>query len=245
MFVTREQVYDSRDEQYYQLLEQKGYKKSELVRTKLINPAFLGGPRWPDLRQSHVSLINKELGQVIIVSDGLSDPFPQDELEVAELPDDFENTGFGYEVFLEGRFQDINRFIGPEWVYQWEAHLVDYLSQVLANQVQICLISLLNKNNGVMSIEVNKEHISGIPEELLLDGELGVLLMLGEYLPKVKLVTGIVHYVAIKVLSVDQFKTLKECKFSDNGRETLLEKFIKTKEYHLNNGLDHNPCLVE
>ena len=40
----------------------------------IINPAFMGGPRWPALRQAF-RVVRRPNGNVIIASDGLSDPF--------------------------------------------------------------------------------------------------------------------------------------------------------------------------
>ena len=45
-----------------------------LVLSHLINPALNGGPKWPALRQSF-RLIRRPNGNVLLVSDGLSDPF--------------------------------------------------------------------------------------------------------------------------------------------------------------------------
>lgn len=45
-----------------------------LVLSHLINPALNGGPKWPALRQSF-RLIRRPNGNVMLVSDGLSDPF--------------------------------------------------------------------------------------------------------------------------------------------------------------------------
>ncbi len=60
------------------------------VLAPLINPSFLGGPMWPNLRQAW-----RVIGQgtnTILISDGLSDPF-SDEPET--------NAGFGIEVLAE------------------------------------------------------------------------------------------------------------------------------------------------
>lgn len=56
----------------------------------LVNPAFVGGPMWPDLRQAWRVIHNGT--STIIMSDGLSDPFSDDSEP---------NTGFGLEVHVE------------------------------------------------------------------------------------------------------------------------------------------------
>jgi hypothetical protein len=56
--------------------------------THLINPALMGGPRWPALREAF--RVARNAGQTLVASDGLSDPFddgPKDE------------NGFGLEIY--------------------------------------------------------------------------------------------------------------------------------------------------
>lgn len=60
------------------------------VLTPLINPSFMGGPQWPDLRQAW--RVIRRGTSTLIMSDGLSDPFP----EVAEP-----NHGFALEILAE------------------------------------------------------------------------------------------------------------------------------------------------
>jgi hypothetical protein len=60
------------------------------VLAPLMNPTFMGGPPWPDLRQAW-RVIAREKG-TLIISDGLSDPFSE-EVEP--------NAGFGIEVLAE------------------------------------------------------------------------------------------------------------------------------------------------
>lgn len=43
------------------------------VLTHIINPAFMGGPAWPSLRQAFMKIDTSE--GTIIASDGLSDPY--------------------------------------------------------------------------------------------------------------------------------------------------------------------------
>lgn len=60
------------------------------VLAPLINPSFMGGPQWPDLREAW--RVIRRGTSTIILSDGLADPFP----EVAEP-----NHGFALEVLVE------------------------------------------------------------------------------------------------------------------------------------------------
>lgn len=47
------------------------------VLTHLVNPAFMGGPKWPALRQAY--RIVRRPGGVLVASDGLSEPFDDEE----------------------------------------------------------------------------------------------------------------------------------------------------------------------
>jgi len=75
------------------------------VIAHIINPAFMGGPRWPALRQAF-SVIRRD-GSTIVISNGLSDPFE----DVEEL-----NTGFRIEIYaetkekIEGNISDSSLF---------------------------------------------------------------------------------------------------------------------------------------
>jgi hypothetical protein len=60
------------------------------VLAPLINPTFMGGPTWPDLRQAW--RVIRRGKNTIVMSDGLSDPFSDD---------DAPNVGFGLEVLGE------------------------------------------------------------------------------------------------------------------------------------------------
>ena len=52
-----------------------------LVLSHLVNPALIGGPRWPAMRQAF-RVVRRPNGNVIIASDGLSDPF--DDISLGE-----------------------------------------------------------------------------------------------------------------------------------------------------------------
>jgi len=56
------------------------------VITHLLNPTFMGGPRWPAMRQAY--RVARAGTETLIASDGLSDPF-----------EDGSRNGFGLEIF--------------------------------------------------------------------------------------------------------------------------------------------------
>src|SRR5262245_46697018 len=87
-----------------------------LVLAPLMNPTFLGGPRWPALRQAW-RVVN-DGRRTAIVSDGLSDPFDDR---------DEQNTGLGLEFV--GETEDPL----PDPIHQgWLFHIVYEVSQQAA-----------------------------------------------------------------------------------------------------------------
>jgi hypothetical protein len=83
----------------------------------LINPAFMGGPMWPDLRQAW--RVVRTASSTIVLSDGLSDPFSDD---------DPPNAGFGIEVLAES-----SDTMPPEIQGSWLFDLVYGVSQQCAH----------------------------------------------------------------------------------------------------------------
>jgi hypothetical protein len=88
------------------------------VIAPLINPTFMGGPRWPALRQAWQ--VVRRPASTIIVSDGLSDPFD----------DDLTPLGFQVEVCVETdeRFEDLTRA-----AHSWLFALVNQAAQLVAS----------------------------------------------------------------------------------------------------------------
>src|SRR5258708_39031146 len=78
-------TYDGRD----RFVNSLGVVKPDVL-APLINPSFMGGPMWPNLRQAW--RVVRRGANTIVMSDGLSDPF-SDETDP--------NTGFGIEVLAE------------------------------------------------------------------------------------------------------------------------------------------------
>jgi len=105
----------------------------------LINPAFMGGPRWPSLRQAFIMV--RRLSTTIVASDGLSDPFDEPD---ESAPSDSGN-GFGVEFYVEspGPLADVNN--------SWQFDLVYQVSQMAADRGN--LRSALTKH-GYLTSEV-------------------------------------------------------------------------------------------
>jgi hypothetical protein len=64
------------------------------VMAHIINPAFMGGPAWPAMRQAFMTIHAPE--RTILASDGLSDPYGDMETNTANAP----YNGFGLEVYV-------------------------------------------------------------------------------------------------------------------------------------------------
>ena len=82
----------------------------------LVNPAFMGGPRWPALRQSFITV--RKNSSTIIASDGLSDPFDDSDEKA-----DKTRNGFGLEFYVETP-GDLDPVIGS-----WQFQLLWQMSQ--------------------------------------------------------------------------------------------------------------------
>lgn len=125
------------------------------VLAPLINPEFMGGPAWPDMRQAW-SVIRRP-GSILILSDGLSDPFP----EVAEP-----NAGFGLEVLVESH-DALPQDLQSSWLFD----LANQVSQQCADHGGIREIV---ERLGVVSLELPMNH--ELPGMLNKNGMAGVLL---------------------------------------------------------------------
>jgi len=99
-------TYAARDACLRQLGEVDPY-----VLGHLINPAFMGGPKWPNLRQAMRVIRNGS--HTFVVSDGLADPFE-------ENPEP--NVGFGVEVLVETS-DPIEGSVQNDWPF-WLAYNV-------------------------------------------------------------------------------------------------------------------------
>ena len=56
-----------------------------LVLSHLVSPTLSGGPKWPALRQAF-RLVRRPNGNIILASDGLSDPFDDITLGTSSIP---------------------------------------------------------------------------------------------------------------------------------------------------------------
>lgn len=132
------------------------------VLAPLVNPAFMGGPRWPSLRQAWRVIRRAE--SILIASDGLSDPFEDDD-------DVFVPRGHLLEVCIEA---PLAAFDGNPVQQSW---LFDAIYQVSQNVADHGSIDLLVQRHGSVSMVLDvRDAPAGLEDG---DEQVGVLLSQG------------------------------------------------------------------
>jgi hypothetical protein len=132
------------------------------VITHLLNPAFMGGPVWPSVRQAFV-VVETPSG-TILASDGLSDPYS----DFDENQDNQGYNGVGCEFYIEsneklGSFDQIKS--------SWQFSVVYQAAQLAAGNPNIA--SIIEENTYV-STEL---YHCTVPDSFLNEhGRVGVLL---------------------------------------------------------------------
>jgi hypothetical protein len=183
------------------------------VFAPLMNSAFRGGPRWPDLRQAFRVIRHGD--STIVVSDGLSDPFDDQEEP---------NVGFGLEVVGETTDPMPPGTVQNDWLF-WTVY--DVAQQVAGHGGVRDLIDEL----GVLSMEILARFG---PEELVTpEGRLGLLLGLRppEWPAEWQLPAGTVKILTVKVLHPSELAVAVEQEAA--GRHRLQELFAADGSYHV------------
>jgi hypothetical protein len=179
----------------------------------LVNPHFMGGPRWPSLRQGWRRIFRGE--NTILISEGLSDPF-----DVQSEP----NLGFGLEVLLETS-DPIDEQVPASWPFR----VVYEVSQLCANNGQIR--EILDEITFV-STEFPAFHpaLKEITDER---ERFGILLGIPSptYPTIFKVPAGEVRVATIKLLTPTEFSLVMEKR--EEGRQQLAELFAQTGSHHL------------
>jgi hypothetical protein len=128
------------------------------VYAPLINPAFSGGPRWPDLRQSYLG-VKRTNGYAILASDGLSDRFD------SNIPGLARRAGFGLELYIQTPPKT------PTRPGAWPLKVLNAMAQNAADMGD--LIERIAQHQ-FLSTEL---FVKDAPGDWLIDGErIGVLL---------------------------------------------------------------------
>ncbi|VTT97360.1 Uncharacterized protein OS=Xanthomonas perforans 91-118 GN=XPE_2373 PE=4 SV=1 [Gemmataceae bacterium] len=202
-----QRTYEARDGYLRQLGE-----VDPLVLTHIINPAFTGGPRWPDLRQAMRVVRNGN--RTIVVSDGLADPFD-------DQPEP--NVGFGIEVLLETS-DPIEGSIQNDWPF-WIAY--DVAQQAARHGGFRELIDEL----GVLSMDLQCRF--GPSELATAEGRIGVLLGVHgpDFPAEWSFPAGVVKIVTVKVLHPSELAVAAN--EGDAGRKRLCDLFTANGTFHV------------
>lgn len=181
------------------------------VLAPLMNPAFMGGPMWPDLRQAW-RVIHRG-NNTVIMSDGLSDPFSDEPAP---------NVGFGLEVLAETS-DPVAEPVPASWLFD----LVYQVSQQCAAHGGVRdLIDEL----GLLSLELPSSD--PLRELETVNGTVGVLL--GVELPEISMMfalpAGSVRLVSAKLLWPSELEYARSQ--GDAGRRELADRFAADGTYH-------------
>lgn len=201
-----EQTYSARD----QFVNGLGSADPDVL-APLINPSFMGGPMWPDLRQAW--RVVRSSGTAIVLSDGLSDPFSDD---------DDPNVGFGIEIVAES----------PDAMpaQMRESWLFDLVYQVSQQCAAHGGVGDLIEELGMISLELPVSD--ALKDVATSDDGAGVLLgVASPNLPQtVTLPGGVVRLITAKLLWPSELE--HAATHGKKGRENLAKKFAADGTHH-------------
>lgn len=183
--------------------------------TFMINPAFAGMPKWPDLRQSY-SVVHLENGHTIIATDGLSDPFG-----AGHTHQDQAKNGFGMELYVEIEEPFDMATAGSKWWFQLlyqESLQVAYHGTIL---------DTLDKYDDILSSELY--DVTDLPEDRKNQGRAPVMLGVpSERVPRqVEGPLGPIRFVSLTLLTLDELQ--HAIGDAANGRRYIADEL--TKQY--------------
>ncbi|MDH5324250.1 MAG: hypothetical protein OEZ68_20545 [Gammaproteobacteria bacterium] len=198
---------DARDRLYSSI----GEVEPEVI-THIINPAFLGGPAWPAMRQAF-SVIHRG-SNTIVVSNGLADPFDNV---------DEENSGFGIEIYAETK-EPIEVDISKSDIFK----LVFATAQQAAHSGQMA--NLLNQYK-IITMELYAEDC-GLYEYQTENGMVGIMIGIEHPdLPgKVDFPGGEVILATVQILTPSELDYVAQARAK--GRNRLHASFKSSGIYH-------------
>jgi Suppressor of fused protein (SUFU) len=182
------------------------------VIAHIINPAFMGGPAWPALRQAF-SVVHRG-NNTIVISNGLSDPF--DDVEE-------KNSGFGIEIYAETK-ERIEGFVAESSLFklvyaiaQQAAHsgqMADFVRKYEVITMELyandCRLHEYQNENGMVGIIIGVEH-PDIPKKL-------------------DFPSGEVTLATVQILTPEELHYVAEARAE--GRNNLHEKLKASGIYH-------------
>ena len=188
------------------------------VLAPLLNPAFAGGPRWPSLRQAW--RVIRRADTVIIASDGLSDPFEDDD-------DVFVPRGHLLEVCIEA---PLTAFDGDPVQASWLFDVIEQVSQNVAGHGSIDL--LLQRHGSVSMVLDVQDAPAGLEDD---KEQVGVLLHQGAGSIPASFDTpyGEVLLLTITVLQPAELAHISEAEDKAQSRRVLLAALAASPTAHL------------
>ncbi|MGK5055385.1 hypothetical protein ACQ4WY_00435 [Janthinobacterium sp. LB2P49] len=197
------------------------------VLAPLVNPAFMGGPRWPSLRQAW--RVIRRADSMLIASDGLSDPFEDDD-------DVFVPRGHLLEVCIEA---PLSAFDGQEVARSW---LFDLVYQVSQNVADHGSIDLLMQRHGSVSMVLDVQHApEGLEDE---NEQVGVLLAQGAATipPSFATPYGEVMLLTATVLQLAELAYISEAEDKAQSRRDLAAALAASPTGHLS--VPRRPAVI-
>lgn len=180
------------------------------VIAHVINPAFMGGPMWPSVRQAFITVRTPE--RTILASDGLSDPYDNMESVGANAA----YNGFGLEVYT------VAEVLAVPVQQTWQFQLVYQAAQLMADAGNV--VTLLNDMTWITT----EFYDVDVPAEFKnAEGRVGAILGLTDDMvpASVKLTLEDVKMVNVKLLTLAElnYVTLNGAE----GRNKLAELLMK------------------
>ncbi|GAA5024132.1 hypothetical protein GCM10011506_07530 [Marivirga lumbricoides] len=185
----------------------------------MINPSFMGGPRWPCLRQAHIGVQLHD--KIIISSDGLSDPY--DDYDANTENQSYNGIGIELYAISENKYNNIQEIIDS-----WEFNILRQVSSMAASNPNI---SYMLNDYGYISSTINGIDL---PSKFLgVNGETGVLLGLktNEVLDKIKLSIEEISLVNVAILTKRELDYIIEN--GAKGRTEVANKLTEQGYYKL------------
>ncbi|PTL75918.1 imm11 family protein [Vitiosangium sp. GDMCC 1.1324] len=182
----------------------------ELEETAIV-PIVPGGPAWPGHRQAW-RVIHRAERRLLLVTDGLSDPFPGHEAP---------SVGFGLELAIET--DDAVKDVKGSWVFL----ILQRVANEVAEHERVRKAAL----TGQLTMEVSGK---GMPKSLVTgEGRVGVLLGLESHTLPGHFTTpcGEVRLVTVKALLPSELAY--RVAHGKKGRDELARRFAESGEEHL------------
>jgi len=178
------------------------------VLTHLINPMFMGGPAWPNVRQAF--RVVRRPGEILLASDGLADPFYDRSAA---------GNGFGHEFYAVT--SDPLEKVPGTWL--WD--VVWQMSQFAAGRGGL---AELFEELSLLSTELYNVAVPDSHQGRFVTGEdrVGVLLGLRDTTPP-PVVDGplsTIRLINIKLLTVAELGYIVQ--HGEAGREELARRFV-------------------